>query len=468
MVDNIISTSAHAAAWLLFPIVISVATIAQSRAVAAEMPQDTATDKVVDNPSSIAAIAQTWDAKFQSTYVWQSKQPFSAAYSGPNSLSTNYEKSYSFTATAYFGVRLWRDAEAYLNPELVQGVPMSNLVGLGGLTNGELQKTAGAKPKLYNARLFLRQSFGLGSEHENVESDFNQLAGSRNKNRVVVTIGNFAVSDIFDANSYAHDPRTQFLNWGLLTHGAYDFAADSRGYSWGGAVEYYDQDWVFRIGRFLQPRQSNGLPLDWRFFIHYGDQIEIERNYQWDVLTGKIRLLAFRNVVVAGAYRDALNDAAQSGNIPDLGNVRKQQTKYGIGVNWEQSLSPTLGLFARAAVNNGATETYAFAEIDRSLSIGITARGQNWERPEDVLGVALAQNSLSAAHRDYLAAGGLGFFVGDGQIRYKTEQIFETYYNVNLRKGSALAFGFQRIFHPAYNADRGPVSVSTVRLHIEF
>ena len=446
-----IPISSHAAAYLLFSIIIATA---QPSALAAETPQDIATE--------------TWDAKFQSTYVWQSKQPFSAAYSGPNSLAANYEKSYSFTATGYFGARLWQGAEAYLNPELVQGVPMSNLVGLGGLTNGELQKTAGAKLKLYRARLFLRQSFGLDNERENVESDFNQLAGSRYKNRVVLTVGNLAVSDIFDANSYAHDPRTQFLNWALLTHGAYDFAADSRGYSWGGAVEYFDQDWVFRIGRFLQPRQSNGLPLDWRFFVHYGDQAEIERDYQWGTLPGKIRLLAFRNVVVAGAYRDALRDAAQSGNIPDVGNVRKQQSKYGVGVNWEQLLSPTLGLFVRAAANNGATETYAFAEIDRSLSSGITARGQNWGRPEDVLGVALAQHSLLIAHRDYLAAGGLGFFVGDGRIRYKAEQIFETYYNLNLRKSSALAFGFQRIFNPAYNADRGPVSVGSARLHVEF
>jgi len=301
-----------------------------------------------------------------------------------------------------------------------------------------------------------------------VESDFNQLAGSRYKNRVVVTVGNLAVSDIFDANSYAHDARTQFLNWALLTHGAYDFAADSRGYSWGGTVEYYDQDWVFRAGRFLQPRQSNGLPLDWRFFVHYGDQLEIERDYQFGTLPGKIRLLAFRNVVVAGAYRDALADAATNGNIADVGNVRKQQSKYGVGVNWEQSLSAGIGIFVRAAANNGATETYAFAEIDRSLSTGISARGQKWGRAEDVLGVALAQNSLSGVHRDYLAAGGLGFFVGDGRIRYKAEQIFETYYNVSLRKGSALAFGFQRIFNPAYNADRGPVSVSTARLHVEF
>ncbi len=428
--------------------------------------QDAASDSSAQ--VGTAPVIKPWEAKFQTTYVWQSKRPFSAAYSGPNSLLPNYEKSYSFTATGFLGARLWEGAELYLNPELVQGVPMSNLVGLGGLTNGELQKTAGNKPKLYRARIFLRQTWALGGERENIESDFNQLAGTRSKNRLVITVGNFAVTDIFDASSIAHDARTQFLNWALLTHGAYDFAADARGYSWGGAVEYYDNDWVLRAGRFLQPRESNGLPLDWRFFVHYGDQVEIERGYLWGDLPGKVRLLAFRNVVVAGAFRDALGLTSQSGGVPDVGQVRKQQTKYGVGFNWEQSLTSNIGLFARAAINNGATETYAFAEIDRSFSSGAAVKGAGWGRAEDVWGMAFARNMLSAAHRDYLAAGGLGFFVGDGRIRYRPEQIFETYYNINLRKGTAVACGFQRIFNPAYNADRGPVSVSSLRLHTEF
>ena len=427
----------------------------------------------INNPGNDAQInlisaTQPWEAKFQSTYIWQSKRPFPAAYSGPNSLSAKYEKSYSFTATAFLGVHLWDGAEAYLNPELVQGVPMSNLVGLGGLTNGELQKTAGANPKLYRARLFLRQSWGLGNHRENIESDFNQLAGSRYKNRIVVTIGNFAASDIFDLNSYAHDARTQFLNWALLTHGAYDFAADARGYSWGGAVEYYDSDWAFRAGRFLQPRESNGLPLDWRFFVHFGDQLEVERGYEWFNLPGKVRLLAFRNVIIAGSFRDAQTLATQRGNTPDVGLVRKRQIKYGAGINWEQTLTPNVGLFARAAINNGVIETYAFAEIDRSVSGGASIKGASWGRTEDLLGIAFVRNSLSAAHRDYLSAGGLGFFVGDGRLSYKPEQIFETYYNLNLRKNATISLGFQRIVNPAYNADRGPVSVSSVRLHTEF
>lgn len=409
-----------------------------------------------------------WDAKFQSTYIWQTKPPFKAAYSGPNSLSADHEKSYSFTATAFLGARWWEGAEVYLNPELVQGVPMSNLFGLGGLTNGELQKLAAAKPKLYRARLFLRQTWGIDNRREAVDADVNQLAGSRSKDRLVVTVGNFAVTDIFDISNFAHDARTQFLNWSLLTHGAYDFAADARGYSWGGSVEYYVGDWVLRAGRFLQPREANGLRLDWRFFVHYGDQIEVERGYQLSNLPGKIRLLAFRNVVVAGAFRDALTLSEFNHEVPDVTQVRKLQSKHGVGIGWEQALTPDIGLFVRAAMSNGAIETYAFAEIDRSLSAGIAAKGSAWGRSDDVWGIAVARNGLSDVHRNYLAAGGLGFFVGDGRIDYRPEQIIETYYNLNIRKGASIALGFQRIMNPAYNADRGPVSVSSVRLHTEF
>ena len=418
--------------------------------------------------STAVETADQWDAKFQSTYIWQTKPSFPALYSGPNSLSPHHEKSYSFTATAFLGVRLWESGELYFNPELVQGVPMSNLTGLGGLSNSELQKTAEAKPKLYSARLFLRQTWGMGKDGESVYADNNQLAGNRSRNRLVITAGNLAVSDIFDGSSFAHDARTQFLNWSLLTHGAYDFAADARGYSWGGAIEYIDDDWALRAGRFLQPREANGLKLDWHFFVHYGDQIEAERSYLWRSMPGKIRLLVFRNVVVAGAFRDAIALANTTNEVPDVTLVRKRQTKHGIGINWEQSLTSDIGLFVRAAASNGAIEVYAFAEIDRSLSTAITAKGTAWGRGKDVWGIALARNELSVAHRDYLAAGGLGFFVGDGRIRYRPEQIIETYYNINIRKGSSIGLGYQRITNPAYNADRGPVSVTSIRLHTEF
>jgi high affinity Mn2+ porin len=414
-------------------------------------------------------IAQDKDARFQATYVWQRKSHFGAAYSGPHSLSADSEKSYSFTATAALGVRPWSGGELYFNPEVAQGVPFSGLTGLGGLTNGEIARTSGPNPTLYVARLFARQAWGLGGGTEQLQSDANQLAGSADRHRVVLTVGNLSVLDIFDDNAFSHDPRTQFLNWALMTHGAFDYAADARGYSWGFALEYFFDEWVVRAGRFLQPREPNQLTLDPAIFKHYGDQIEVERAHTLADKPGKLRLLAFRNRAVMSRYQDTLDLAAQSGGTPDLNAVRfTEQVKYGFGINLEQNLPGAVGIFARASWADGATETYAFTEIDRSVSGGLQARGGGWGRAADSIGFAAARNGLSAAHRNYLGAGGLGFFLGDGALRYRPEDILEAFYRLNLARDLWVSADFQRIFNPGYNADRGPVSVISARLHYGF
>ena len=411
---------------------------------------------------------ETLGAKFQTTYVWQRKYPFGAAYSGPNSLTPDREKSYSFTATAAFGGRLWRGGEVYVDPEAAQGVPLSHLTGLGGFTNGEIARTSGPELTLYAARAFLRQTWGLGGEREKVESDANQLAGSADRRRIVLTAGKLSVQDLFDDNAYSHDPRTQFLNWSLMTYGAWDFAADARGYSWGVALEYFHDTWALRASRFMMPKQSNGLALNPRIFESFGDQIELERSHSIGGQAGKLRLLAFRNQADMGGYRDSLADAAASGATPDLATSRKKRVKYGFGVNLEQSLSTDIGMFARASWNNGEAETFAFTEIDRSISAGTVIRGSGWKRPADSIGIAFVRNGISGPHGDYLGAGGLGFFLGDGRLNYRSENIFETYYSAGLFKDAWLSADFQRIFDPAYNADRGPVSVASARFHYGF
>ena len=413
-------------------------------------------------------IPETFNAKFQATYIWQKKPAFNALYSGANSLLPQAEKSYSFTSTAYLGLRLADNTELYFNPEVVQGVPMSGLTGLGGLTNAELQKTAGAKPLVYRARLFVRQTFNLGDDREVVASDANQLAGLRSKDRVVLSVGNLAVSDVFDVNAYAHDPRTQFMNWSFLTHGAYDFAADSRGYSIGAALEYYRGDWAVRAGRFMLPRESNGLVLDRALTQRYGDQVELEKSYAIAGQPGKARLLLFRNKAIMGGFEDALAFAA--GGVPVVAPVRKLRIKKGWGINLEQSWTDNAGFFARLGRSDGQSEAYAFAEIDRSLSFGVNVKGNSWGRAQDTLGLAFAQNGLSAAHRAFLAAGGNGFFVGDGQLNYRPESIVEGYYSfgIALLQRSSISLGAQFIRNPAYNADRGPVRVFSVRLHTDF
>ena len=411
---------------------------------------------------------EAYGAKFQTTYVWQRKYPFGAAYSGANSLTPEIEKSYSFTATAALGARLWRGGEAYVDPEVTQGVPLSRLTGLGGFTNGEIARTSGPELTLYAARAFLRQTWGLGGGREKVEADANQLAGSADRRRLVLTVGKLSVLDLFDDNAYSHDPRTQFLNWSLMTYGAWDFPADARGYSWGFALEYFHDTWALRAGRFMMPKESNGLALNPRIFESFGDQIELERSHAIGGQAGKLRLLAFRNQADMGGYSDSLADAAASGATPDLATSRKKRVKYGFGVGLEQSLSSDVGAFARASWNNGEAETFTFTEIDRSVSIGVVIRGSRWKRPEDSLGVAFVRNGISGPHSDYLGAGGLGFFLGDGRLSYRSEDIFEIYYSAGLFKDTWLSADFQRIFDPAYNADRGPVSVASARFHYGF
>jgi len=410
---------------------------------------------------------EPFGAKFQTTYVWQRKYPFGAAYSGPNSLSTDREKSYSFTATAAFGAQTWTGGELYFDPEITQGVPLSRLTGLGGFTNGEIVRTSGPNPTLYRARLFVRQTWGLGGGMETLESEANQLAGGVDRRRVVLTAGNLSVLDLFDDNAFSHDPRTQFLNWSLMTHGAYDYAADARGYSWGFAVEYFQDGWALRAGRFMMPRESNGLPLNPRIFASFGDQIEIERSHEIGGHAGKLRLLAYRNQANMGGYRDAITDA-QAGAAPDITATRRERVKYGFGVNLEQNLSATTGIFSRASWNNGEAEEFAFTEIDRSVSAGTTVKGSAWGRAADSLGIGFVRNGLSSPHRDYLAAGGLGFFLGDGALRYRPETIFEAYYSLNVAKETWISADLQRIFNPGYNADRGPVTVASARLHYGF
>lgn len=412
---------------------------------------------------------EDWNAKVQATYIWQGKSSFPAAYSGPNSLSFAKESSYSFTATAALGIRPWAGGELYFNPEAAQGVPLSNLTGLGGFTNGEIARTSGPTLKLYRARLFLRQTWGMGGGQEAVESDANQLAGTVDKQRWVLTAGNLSVLDIFDKNAYSHDPRTQFLNWSLMTHGAYDYAADARGYSWGVALEWYNDDWAIRAGRFIQPEQPNQLPLDPKVFQHFGDQIEIEHDHTLAGQPGALRFLYFRNRAKMSRFQDAIDLAAQVGGVPDINAVRTgEQTKHGFGLNVEQALISDIGLFGRASWADGQTETYAFTEIDRSLSAGVLVKGTAWGREQDSLGFAAVGNGLSKVRRDYLAAGGLGFFIGDGRLNYRPETIVEAFYNANLTKGVWVSLDGQHIQNPAYNADRGPVKLAAIRLHTEF
>lgn len=412
--------------------------------------------------------SEDWSLHGQATYVAEHKPSFDAPYSGPNSLGPEAARSYSFTTTLLLGRRLWKGGEGYANLEGVQGVPFSNLTGLGGFTNGELQKTAGPSLRWYRARLFVRQTFGFGGGTETIGDDKNQFSGEVDRRRLVITAGNLAVTDVFDNNRFAHDPRTDFFNWAVMDSGAYDYAADARGYSWGAVAEWHDPDWVLRAGRFLVPKESNGLALDRRILEHYGDQLELEKPIAIAGRDGRVRVLAFRNVATMGRYSDAVLLGQQTGQPPDLSLVRRKAAKWGAALNLEQEVGPDVGVFARLSRNNGETETYSFTEIDRSLALGGSLKGKRWNRDKDEIGLAFVLNGLSSAHREYLAAGGLGFFLGDGRLNYRTEQIAEAYYNLGVAKWFTVGLDIQRVANPGYNADRGPVDFYGFRVHAEF
>lgn len=404
---------------------------------------------------------------FQGTWVWQQQRAFDAPYSGPKSLQTERARSYSLTQTTYVGFRPCRGGELHLNVEAAQGVPFSNLQGLGGFTNGELARTSGPELTIYRARAFVRQTFDVGGQSQRVERAPNRFGGERRSRRLVLTAGNLSVIDIFDDNRFSHDPRTQFLNWSIYTHGAYDFAADARGYTWGAALEYFHDDWVLRAGRFIQPKVSNGLELDHRFRRFYGDQVELEHAHRWLGQPGKLRLLGFRGVVNGGNYDEALALAAATGGAPDLAPTTRRRDKHGVGISLEQSVTDDIGAFLRASWNSAGAETFAFTEIDRSLSGGVAIGGAHWGRGGDTLGVGFARNGLDGAHRRFLAAGGQGFFLGDGRLNYGTETIVELYYAWAIAGGIVVSPHVQRINHPGYNRDRGPVNFLGVRLHLE-
>lgn len=428
-------------------------------------------DAVPSEPADFALHAQA-------TWIRQAKPAFSAAYTGPHSLVPTRERSYSFTTTADIGVRLWQGAQMHFNPEGALGLPLSNLTGGGGLSNGELARTSGTQFTAYRARWFLQQRWDAGGEREAIAPDFNELGGSASARRWTLVAGNFSLADYFDPNPYAKDPREQFLNWSFLTHGAWDYAADARGYTWGAVLEYRTPHWAVRAGRALVPTESNGEKLDHHVGRRYGDQAEIESDLPFALPAGPLRarLLVFRNRAPMGRFSDALAAGAATGQPPDVADVRRVQDKSGWGLTLEAPLGEDAGLFVRMSRSDGRTEAYAFTEIDRQVSLGGQLGGSAWGRPGDTAGVAVAFNGLSQGHRAYLGAGGEGFFLGDGQLAYGRERVHEAYYRwalptLDTRAGmlqSAVSLGAQYIVNPGYNRDRGPVRVYGVRWHSEF
>ena len=408
-----------------------------------------------------------WAVHGQWTTVSQRHPAFASPYAGDNSLVSNARTEETTDLTLFAGLRLGRTTEIWVNPEIDQGFGLSNTLGLAGFPSGEAYKVGANTPYLRLPRAFIRHVIPLGGEEEKVEAGANQLSGARASDNLVLTIGKFSVVDIFDTNSYAHDPRADFLNWSVIDAGAFDYAADAWGFTYGAAMEWTQGRWTLRGGAF----QMSAVPNAKVNGIHPHQHMlvgELERRHEFAGRPGKLKFLAFVNRADMASYRDALQLAAGTGSTPDVSRVRRFQSRPGITINLEQELASDLGVFARLSANDGGKEAYEFTEINRSLAVGASMKGARWGRADDTVGLAAVVNGLSGAARDYFAAGGMGILIGDGRLNYGTEQIVETYYSLRMNQYVTLALNYQHVVNPAYNQDRGPVSIYGMRLHAEF
>ena len=419
-------------------------------------------------PSEAPVESERWNLFYQATSIGQYHGTFHSPYSGPFSLQNTVERVVSLTTTLFLGLRLEKNTVMYFDPEIAGGRGFSGVNGLANSSNGELPRVASATPKPYLARLYLSHDFALGQGMESFESEENQLAGKRPMNRYTITAGRFTLTDFFDNNRYSHDPRTQFMGWGVMYNGAWDYPADVRGYTWGWVHELHTQDWSFRYASAAMPLVANGLRFDRRLFRNRGDVFEIERRWEARKHPGVVRLLNYENRANAGTYADALRQAAANRGIPDITATRQNGTlKYGFGMNSEQEITSEIGVFARLGWNDGKTESFCFTAIDRLATGGISINGKGWRRPFDTVATEVTVAGISGVHALYLAHGGHDFLIGDGRLLYGPETVSETYYNARVLPWLFASIDLQHITNPAFNRDRGPVWIPSLRLHVE-
>ena len=415
-----------------------------------------------------APASERWNLYYQATSIGQYHGSFPSPYSGPFSLLAHPEAEASLTTTLFFGWRPFRDTQFYFDPEIAGGRGFSATDGIANFPNGEMPRVDTATPKPYLARLYVTQDFGFGDGRETIESDENQLGGSRPMTRYSVTVGRFSATDFFDDNRYTHDPRTQFMGWAIMYNGAWDYPADTRGYTWGWVHEFHTRRWSLRYASTAEPRVANGIRFDRRLLRDRGDSFQGEIRGKLRGHDGAVRLLNYLNRTDSGSYARALSVSRQLGVAPDVAAVHRAGTlKYGFGVSADQEIGAGVGVFGRLGWNDGKTESFAFTAIDRLASLGISAAGDRWKRPHDNVGSELTTNGISGVHRMYLQDGGYDFLIGDGTLRYGCERVWESYYSARLTSWFFATLDLQHISNPAYNRDRGPVWVETLRLHIE-
>ena len=415
-----------------------------------------------------------WTSHFQSTIIAQKHSGFQSPYKGENSLADSVEPTaVSLTSTLFLGRRLWKGAAVYLNPEVAGGKGLSFATGVAGALNGETYRVGATEPQVFIARAYLQQHIALpGTKYEYVSDDANQLAGRIPTDRITISVGKFAISDFFDYNSYGKDPRTQFFNWSIWANGAWDYPADTRGYTYGIVTELIRPAWAIRFSSVAVPRIANFHLLEYKIPRAHSETLELEHKIAINKRRGDVRVIFSNTRSKAPSYTDGINALATNNTFllnvitGDVENNSYGGKKFGLGFNIEQELTNEIGFFSRIGWNDGKYASWAFTEIDQTFTAGLSVKGNWWKRNEDIFGIAVANNGISSGHRNFLKEGGYGFIIGDGTLNYGHETIIESYYNAKVLKFLWLSFDYQFVKNPAFNKDRGPVHVFGLRGHI--
>lgn len=467
--------------------VFSSACLAQSQPTAVSTQANQTTPDANDPPSSPSDATGDPEAMFphfkrsrfwltgQMNFIFQTHPPFHADYSGKNSLSPDYEKATSRVLTLYTGVRINDSAELLVDIEEAGGTALSTGLGLAGNTDLDIVRNPLLSKAPYLGRGMIHKVFALSSDKVENQRSFLSLFDELPRRRLEIRFGKFSMPDCFDVNSVGSDTHFQFMNWSVDNNGAWDYAADTRGYTVGLVADYEDRNWGFRFAEALMPKVANGIDLVWRPWQVHAENWEYElRRGVLPKKAGVVRVLAYTNYANMGIYRVVVEQflnhtAPEPETVPEITNHPWHITrKYGFGVNVEQTLSRNFTAFARWGWDNGKTESFAYTEIDSTVIAGLGANGALWHRKQDRAGVAFVTNGIKRDHQVYLADGGLGFLLGDGGLNYGRENIVESYYSAHVWRGIYVGPGLQHIDNPGYNRDRGPVLVPSFRAHVEF
>ncbi len=469
------STPIRALAKFAFCATLALALTACAFGQSSPQPNNTDQDTTADSSQVESLFPHLTDSRYwlsgQANFIFQTHPPFHAPYSGPNSLSPNYEKALSRVLTLYSGIRLNDSTELLVDIEEAGGTALSTGLGLAGNTDLDIVRNPLLSQAPYLARGMIHKVLALSEDKIGNQRTALSLFPELPRRRLEMRLGKFSMPDFFDVNSVGSDTHFQFTNWTIDNNGAYDYAADTRGYTVGLTIDYEDLNWGFRFAEALMPKVANGIDLVYRPWQVHAENWEYElRHGVIPGKTGVVRLLAYTNYANMGIYRNAILQFDEHlVPKPDITHHPWHITrKYGFGVNLEQHFTPNLAAFGRFGWDNGKTESFAYTEVDQTFVGGLGAYGPMWHRSQDRAGVAFVSNAICKYHQEYLALGGLGFLLGDGRLNYGRENIVETYYTAHVWRGIYVAPGLQHINNPGYNRDRGPVLVPSFRGHVEF